>query len=65
LGSVSEENVERINRQNKRKISIVIGNPPYNANQANENDNNKNREYRPIQRDPAERPDDSTQIQQL
>ncbi|MBI5908432.1 MAG: hypothetical protein HY848_00510, partial [Betaproteobacteria bacterium] len=23
----------------------IIGNPPYNANQANENDNNKNREY--------------------
>jgi hypothetical protein len=45
FGSVTEENVERINRQNKRKISIVIGNPPYNANQANENDNNKNREY--------------------
>ena len=45
FGSVSEENVERIKRQNKRKISIVIGNPPYNANQANENDNNKNREY--------------------
>ncbi|MGA8277742.1 MAG: type ISP restriction/modification enzyme, partial [Rhodanobacteraceae bacterium] len=40
-----EENIERIKRQNRRKISIVIGNPPYNANQANENDNNKNREY--------------------
>ena len=26
-------------------ISVIIGNPPYNANQANENDNNKNREY--------------------
>ncbi len=46
FGSVSEENVARIKRQNTRKISVVIGNPPYNANQANENDNNKNREYR-------------------
>jgi predicted helicase len=45
FGSVSEENVARIRRQNSRKISVIIGNPPYNANQANENDNNKNREY--------------------
>jgi predicted helicase len=45
FGSVSEENVVRIKRQNSKKISVVIGNPPYNANQANENDNNKNREY--------------------
>ena len=45
FGSVSEENVARIKRQNSRRISVVIGNPPYNANQANENDNNKNREY--------------------
>ena len=45
FGSVSEENVARIKRQNSKKISVVIGNPPYNANQLNENDNNKNREY--------------------
>ncbi len=45
FGAMSEENVERVKRQNKRKISVIIGNPPYNANQANENDNNKNREY--------------------
>jgi predicted helicase len=45
FGSVSEENVARIKRQNSKRISVVIGNPPYNANQANENDNNKNREY--------------------
>jgi predicted helicase len=45
FGAVSEENIERIKRQNKRKISVIIGNPPYNANQQNENDNNKNREY--------------------
>jgi predicted helicase len=43
--SLSAENLERIQRQNKRKISVIIGNPPYNANQQNENDNNKNREY--------------------
>lgn len=45
FGSVTEENVNRIKRQNNRKISVVIGNPPYNANQLNENENNKNREY--------------------
>ena len=44
FGAMSEENVERIKRQNKRKISVIIGNPPYNANQQNENDNNKNRD---------------------
>jgi predicted helicase len=45
LGGISAENVERIKRQNERKISVIIGNPPYNANQKNENENNKNREY--------------------
>ena len=45
FASVSDENVARVKRQNKRKISVVIGNPPYNANQQNENDNNKNRAY--------------------
>jgi predicted helicase len=44
----SAENAERIKNQNDRKISVIIGNPPYNANQQNENDNNKNREYKAI-----------------
>lgn len=44
----TEENSKRIYKQNTKKISVVIGNPPYNANQANENDNNKNREYKEI-----------------
>lgn len=44
----SVENAERIKRQNEKKISVIIGNPPYNANQQNENDNNKNREYQEI-----------------
>jgi len=39
------ENAERIKKQNDRKISVIISNPPYNANQLNENENNKNREY--------------------
>ncbi|WP_448044384.1 type ISP restriction/modification enzyme [Bradyrhizobium liaoningense] len=45
FGSFTEENVKRVKRQNAKKISVIIGNPPYNANQQNENDNNKNREY--------------------
>jgi predicted helicase len=48
FGAMSDENVARVKRQNGRKISVVIGNPPYNANQANENDNNKNREYKHV-----------------
>ncbi len=50
LGGISTENVERIKRQNERKISVIIGNPPYNANQQNENDENKNRKYPEIDR---------------
>jgi len=45
LGGLADENMERVKRQNRRKISVIIGNPPYNANQQNENDNNKNRTY--------------------
>lgn len=45
LFKLSSENTERIQQQNERKISIIIGNPPYNANQASENDNNKNLTY--------------------
>ncbi|KEQ09330.1 type ISP restriction/modification enzyme [Pseudorhizobium pelagicum] len=45
FGAFSDENVLRVKRQNARKISVIIGNPPYNANQQNENDNNKNRNY--------------------
>ena len=50
LGGVSEENWIRVQEQNEKPISVIIGNPPYNANQQNENDNNKNREYPEIDR---------------
>ena len=50
LGGVSEENWIRVQEQNEKSISVIIGNPPYNANQQNENDNNKNREYPAIDR---------------
>ena len=42
---MTAENTERVKKQNAKKISVIIGNPPYNANQLNENDNNKNRTY--------------------
>ena len=45
LGGLAAENMERIQRQNEREISVVIGNPPWNANQTDENDNNPNRAY--------------------
>ena len=50
LGGFSEENWIRVQEQNEKPISVIIGNPPYNANQQNENDNNKNREYPQIDR---------------
>jgi len=45
LGFMTEKNSERVERQRKSPITVVIGNPPYNANQESENDNNKNRPY--------------------
>ena len=45
LGGLSEENWMRVQLQNEKTISVIIGNPPYNANQQNENDNNRNRAY--------------------
>lgn len=45
FGTMSDINVQRIRNQNAKRISVIIGNPPYNANQLNENENNKNREY--------------------
>lgn len=44
----SVENAERIKRQNEKKISVIIGNPPYNAKQENFNDQNANRSYKQI-----------------
>jgi predicted helicase len=41
----NHENTLRVNQQNQTPIFVVQGNPPYNTNQADENDNNKNRKY--------------------
>ncbi|GAK49439.1 hypothetical protein U14_00661 [Candidatus Moduliflexus flocculans] len=42
---MTEENTSRVKRQKETTIFVIVGNPPYNAGQINENDNNKNRKY--------------------
>jgi len=50
LGFMTEENAQRVKRQKESPIFVVIGNPPYNANQQNEDDNNKNRKNHVVDR---------------
>ena len=50
LGGLSEENWIRIQEQNEKPISVIIGNPPYNSHQSNWNDFNPNRGYPEIDR---------------
>jgi predicted helicase len=50
LGFFNEENSARVERQKTTPIRVIIANPPYNAGQVNENDNNKNRKYRELDR---------------
>jgi predicted helicase len=46
----AEENIKRVEKQQKSPIFVIIGNPPYNAGQVNENDNNKTRKYEMMDR---------------
>ena len=39
------ENTRRVESQKETPMFVVIGNPPYNVGQVNENDNNRNRKY--------------------
>jgi predicted helicase len=48
LSLFTQENTERVKRQQNSDIFVIIGNPPYNTSQVNENDNNKNRKYKEI-----------------
>lgn len=41
----TERNTERVTREQGAQITVIVGNPPYNVGQLNENDNNKNRKY--------------------
>jgi predicted helicase len=50
FASMSQKNSDRINRQWGSEITVIIGNPPYNMGQVNENDNNKNRKYEIVDR---------------
>lgn len=45
LSLFTAENTARVEKQRQSPIFVIIGNPPYNVGQLNENDNNKNRKY--------------------
>ena len=49
-----EANSDRVEREQESPITVIIGNPPYNVGQQNENDNNKNRRYTVLDRRIAE-----------
>lgn len=48
------ENTQRVQKQKNTPIFVIIGNPPYNVGQVNQNDNNKNRKYPAIDNRVAE-----------
>ena len=50
LGGLSEENWIRIQEQNEKPISVIIGNPPYNDSAGSWGDGSANREYPAIDR---------------
>ena len=50
----TRENTERVEKQKAADMFVVIGNPPYNMGQVNENDNNKNRKYKAMDKRVAE-----------
>ena len=45
LSMFAPENTRRVEKQKQTEMFVVIGNPPYNARQMDENDANKNRPY--------------------
>ena len=47
-------NTERVKKQKESEMFVVIGNPPYNVGQVNENDNNKNRKYKTMDKQISE-----------
>jgi predicted helicase len=50
LSFFTKDNTARVKRQQDTPIFVIICNPPYNAGQVNENDNNKNRKYKDMDR---------------
>ena len=45
---LTAENTLRVEEQKDTPMFVIIGNPPYNARQANENDNNQNRPHEAV-----------------
>jgi len=45
LSMFNAQNTGRVEREKEAAVTVIIGNPPYNVGQQNENDNNKNRKY--------------------
>ena len=48
------DNTRRVENQKQTPMFVIIGNPPYNAGQVNENDNNKNRKYKTMDKQVAD-----------
>ncbi len=48
IGLFTLANTERIEREKKTAVTVIIGNPPYNVGQKSENDNNQNRKHKVI-----------------
>ena len=42
---LTPENTQRVEEQKNTPMFVIIGNPPYNAKQVNDSDNNRNRKY--------------------
>ena len=54
LQLLTPANTARVEKQKASEMFVVIGNPPYNVGQVNENDNNKNRKYEAMDKSIAE-----------
>jgi len=48
IGLFTPINTDRVAREKKAAVTVIIGNPPYNVGQKSENDNNRNRKYRVV-----------------
>ena len=55
LSMFAPENTRRVERQKQTEMFVVVGNPPYNARQMDENDANKNRKYPELDKQIQER----------
>jgi predicted helicase len=50
MSFMTEKNTERVARQKGTPITVIIGNPPYNQSQQDENDRNRNRIYEVVEK---------------